>query len=456
MPTHGLDPTEAAAATEAAPAEPPAAQPPAAEAAAAEPAAEPAAADEVAAAPASFYEAPAQASFTFEEASAPAPANAPIPDGAVPAKLFLGGLEWNTNEDGIRGYFSQFCTVVDCMVLRERENPSKSRGFGFVTISDESKVEQILASAHELDGRTLTVRRAAPKGNNDPTRPGSAMMAQANQAPLDGTEKKIFLGGLTSMMDEAAVRAACGQYGTIVDVQMMNNEQQAAGGRGFGFVSFTESAPAQNLIQLGTLEVAGATVNVQRAQPKGQRRNNFGGGCGGRGGGYGGNVGGYGGYGGNMGGRGGYGGGMGGGMGMGGGYGNGMGMGGCGYGGMPMGGMGGNCGYGGMQMGGMGGCGGYGGGQMGGGQMGGGMGGGQMGGGMGGGQMGGGMGGGYGGGQMGGQIGGGQMGGQMGMGGQMNMGGNAMYGQQGGMPGGDGGGYGPQRTDRNFQRPGPY
>ena len=40
----------------------------------------------------------------------------------------------------------RFATVLDCMVLRERET-NKSRGFGFVTILEEEKAQIILNSS---------------------------------------------------------------------------------------------------------------------------------------------------------------------------------------------------------------------------------------------------------------------------------------------------------------------
>lgn len=164
----------------------------------------------------------------------------------------------------------RFGTVLECMVLRERDS-GKSRGFGFVTIAEDDKIEAILKQDHELDGRTLTVRRASPKStaagiSSNEAQAGSC--GSSNTAAVhsvrsgdtgrvggygggfnegcggysncasagcgscggsfggfssDPTLKKVFLGGLEGSMTEEAIRAACSNYGQVTDIQMMND-----------------------------------------------------------------------------------------------------------------------------------------------------------------------------------------------------------------------------------------
>ena len=79
-------------------------------------------------------------------------------------KLFLGGLNYDTEEQGLRAYFGKWGTVLDCLVLRDKLT-EKSRGFGFVTLVEEEAVDLILKElTHEIDGRNLTVRRSTPRG----------------------------------------------------------------------------------------------------------------------------------------------------------------------------------------------------------------------------------------------------------------------------------------------------
>jgi len=76
-------------------------------------------------------------------------------------KLFVGGLSWNTDDHGLRMAFEQHGEVTDAKVITDRDT-GRSRGFGFVTFSEESDgtnaIEQM--NGVELDGRTLNVNEA--------------------------------------------------------------------------------------------------------------------------------------------------------------------------------------------------------------------------------------------------------------------------------------------------------
>uniref|UniRef100_A0ACB8FYC1 Chromatin assembly complex, subunit 3 n=1 Tax=Sphaerodactylus townsendi TaxID=933632 RepID=A0ACB8FYC1_9SAUR len=70
------------------------------------------------------------------------------------SKMFIGGLSWQTTQEGLREYFSQFGEVKECLVMRDPLT-KRSRGFGFVTFMDQAGVDKVLAqSRHELDSKT--------------------------------------------------------------------------------------------------------------------------------------------------------------------------------------------------------------------------------------------------------------------------------------------------------------
>lgn len=79
-------------------------------------------------------------------------------------KLFVGGISFNTTEDGLREAFSQAGAVesVDIIMDKMRGTP---KGFGFVEMeTDEAANAAIeLWNNKELDGRTITVNEARPK-----------------------------------------------------------------------------------------------------------------------------------------------------------------------------------------------------------------------------------------------------------------------------------------------------
>lgn len=150
----------------------------------------------------------------------------------------------------------------------------------------------------------------------------------------------LYVGNLPFQTTEEDLRQLFGQYGTVVNVQIIKHRDTGRS-RGFAFVEMSDGIEAAVQATNG-MDYGGRQLTVNEARPREERPRGGGGGYGGGGGGYGGGGGGYGGggyggggrggYGGGGGGRGGYGGGGGGRGGYGGG-GGGYGGGGGGYGG---------------------------------------------------------------------------------------------------------------------------
>jgi RNA recognition motif-containing protein len=76
-------------------------------------------------------------------------------------KLFVGGLSWDTTEDGLRAAFEQFGELQDVKVVTDRET-NRSRGFGFVTFANDNDATQAVEEldGQPIDGRNVTVNEA--------------------------------------------------------------------------------------------------------------------------------------------------------------------------------------------------------------------------------------------------------------------------------------------------------
>lgn len=77
------------------------------------------------------------------------------------SKLFVGGLAWATDDQGLRSAFEQFGEVTDAKVIADRDT-GRSRGFGFVTFADVADADRARdeMNGKELDGRSLNVDTA--------------------------------------------------------------------------------------------------------------------------------------------------------------------------------------------------------------------------------------------------------------------------------------------------------
>jgi cold-inducible RNA-binding protein len=76
-------------------------------------------------------------------------------------KLFVGGLSFNTTEEGLHQAFGAFGTLEEAKVITDRES-GRSRGFGFVSFADEEEAERALQQMNgaQLDERTIRVDHA--------------------------------------------------------------------------------------------------------------------------------------------------------------------------------------------------------------------------------------------------------------------------------------------------------
>ena len=76
-------------------------------------------------------------------------------------KLFVGGLAWGTDDEGLMAAFGRFGEVTEAKVIQDRET-GRSRGFGFVSYQDNDAADAAIRAMDgaSLDGRTIRVNEA--------------------------------------------------------------------------------------------------------------------------------------------------------------------------------------------------------------------------------------------------------------------------------------------------------
>jgi len=78
--------------------------------------------------------------------------------------LYVGNLPHSTTETELRNIFEAHGTVEKITVLTDRDT-GRSRGFGFVEMTNASEADKAIATLNgtDLGGRTLTINEAKPK-----------------------------------------------------------------------------------------------------------------------------------------------------------------------------------------------------------------------------------------------------------------------------------------------------
>ena len=78
--------------------------------------------------------------------------------------IFVGNLDFNTSEEELRQLFQAYGQVDRVSIMTDRDT-GRSRGFGFVEMTNAEEGEKAIAAlnGNQVGGRTLNVNEARPK-----------------------------------------------------------------------------------------------------------------------------------------------------------------------------------------------------------------------------------------------------------------------------------------------------
>ncbi|MFN5476290.1 MAG: RNA recognition motif domain-containing protein [Sphingobacteriales bacterium] len=78
--------------------------------------------------------------------------------------IFVSNLSFNVQDEDLREFFTSYGEVTSAKIINDRET-GKSRGFGFVEMSDDTASKKAIAELDgaNVDGRTIKVSEAKPK-----------------------------------------------------------------------------------------------------------------------------------------------------------------------------------------------------------------------------------------------------------------------------------------------------
>lgn len=162
-------------------------------------------------------------------------------------KMFIGGLNWETTEDGLRDYFSKYGTVEELKIMKDPAT-GRSRGFGFLTFESSKSVDEVVKTQHILDGKVIDPKRAIPREEQDKT-------------------GKIFVGGIGPDVRPKEFEEFFAQWGTIIDAQLMLDKDTGRS-RGFGFITYDSPDAVDKVCQNKFIDFKGKKIEIKRAAPR--------------------------------------------------------------------------------------------------------------------------------------------------------------------------------------------
>ena len=175
-------------------------------------------------------------------------------------KIFVGNLPFDIDSENLASLFGQAGTVEVAEVIYNRAT-DRSRGFGFVTMStlEELKKAVEMFSGYELNGRVLTVNKAAPKG------------AQPERPPRPPQSFRVYVGNLPWDVDNSRLEQIFSEHGKVEDARVVY-DRETGRSRGFGFVTMSSETDMNDAIAaLDGQSLDGRAIRVNVAQDRPSR-----------------------------------------------------------------------------------------------------------------------------------------------------------------------------------------
>jgi RNA recognition motif-containing protein len=76
--------------------------------------------------------------------------------------IYDGNLTWGMNDQDLENLFAEHGTVTSAKIITDRMT-NRSRGFGFVEMSDGAEAAIEALNETEIEGRKLVVNESRPK-----------------------------------------------------------------------------------------------------------------------------------------------------------------------------------------------------------------------------------------------------------------------------------------------------
>ncbi|KAL1201232.1 31 kDa ribonucleoprotein [Cardamine amara subsp. amara] len=184
-----------------------------------------------------------------------------FPEPPEEAKLFVGNLAYDIDSQALAMLFNQAGTVEIAEVIYNRET-DQSRGFGFVTMRTVEEAEKAAQkfNRYDLNGRLLTVNKAAPRGSRPERAPRVYEPAF-----------RVYVGNLPWEVDNGRLEQVFSEHGKVVEARVVY-DRETGRSRGFGFVTMAnESELNEAITALDGQNMEGRAIRVNVAEERPRR-----------------------------------------------------------------------------------------------------------------------------------------------------------------------------------------
>lgn len=79
--------------------------------------------------------------------------------------IYVGNLNWNMSSEDLQNLFTPYGEVTSAKIVTDKFNNDRSKGFGFVEMSDDDAAKAAIAALHDTEvlGRKIVVNESTPR-----------------------------------------------------------------------------------------------------------------------------------------------------------------------------------------------------------------------------------------------------------------------------------------------------
>lgn len=110
--------------------------------------------------------------------------------------IFIGSLPYSVKDNDLQGFFEEYGEVSSAKIITDKMT-GRSKGFGFVEMSDEAAAKKAIEELNgaELEGRTIVVNEAQERTEK---RPGGGGGGRSFGGNAGGGQRRSSTGGGSS------------------------------------------------------------------------------------------------------------------------------------------------------------------------------------------------------------------------------------------------------------------
>lgn len=179
-------------------------------------------------------------------------------------RLFVANLNYLVSDEDLGNMFASYGEVVEAFHVNDKFDPSRKRGFGFVTMANMEQCHAAVEGLNgvDMEGRSLVVQVASPEG------------ARRSSMRRDDTGRKVYVGNIDFSTTDDTLHQIFSDYGQVESCIQLREREDPTRKRGFGFIVFSTTESAEAAVRnLNGIEVDGRPlrVNIALQRPPLQR-----------------------------------------------------------------------------------------------------------------------------------------------------------------------------------------